>query len=245
MSQTPSAPETASADSLRARQDTRDVQRVLDGDTDAFEGIVRRWQGPLVNLAYRFSRDRSVAEELAQEAFVKIFRNLGRWRASALFSTWLFAVALNVYRSWARKKRPLFDSLDEPEMLGKRDQILGLDPSRGESRSDEPAIHRMVQREEEELVRRAVLALPEKFRDALVLFYFQEEDLPTTARVLGRPEGTVKAHLHRGRKLLAKRLGGRLERLETRDQESGRASRAEGTALGRSRIQKADGRRSP
>lgn len=212
MSQTSSAPED-----LRARQDARDVQSVLDGDTDAFEGIVRRWQGPLVNLAYRFSRDRFVAEELAQEAFVKVFRNLGRWRASASFSTWLFAVALNVYRSWARKKRPLFDSLDEPEMYGKRNQVLVLDPSRGGPVSDEPAVDRMVQREEEEVVRRAVLALPEKLRDALVLFYFQEEDLSTTARILGRPEGTVKAHLHRGRKRLAKRLSRWVEGLEERE----------------------------
>lgn len=237
MSRSTSAPEATSvSESRRARRDARDVQRVLDGDTDAFEGIVRRWQGPLVNLAYRFSRDRSVAEELAQEAFVKVFRNLERWRASAAFSTWLFAVALNVYRSWARKKRPLFDSLDEPGGLGEPERGLALDPTSGGPRSDGPAIDRMVQREEEERVRRAVLALPEKYRDALVVFYFQEEDLATTARVLDRPEGTVKAHLHRGRKLLAKRLRGRLEGLETQLRES---------ASGKSKIQEADGRRSP
>lgn len=192
------------AKELRAHQDKEDVQRVLAGDVDAFEGIVRRWQRPLVNLAHRFCRDRAVAEELAQEALVKIFRNLGRWQATGTFSTWMFAVALNVYRSWARKARPLFDSLDDEESRAER--FLDHEPS------GERPIDRLARREEAQRVRRAVLGLPAKFRDAMVVFYFQEQDLSTTAEILGRPEGTVKAHLHRGRKLLEKRLGKRLDK---------------------------------
>lgn len=66
------------------------VDRVLAGDIDAFEEIVSRWQKPLLNLAYRFSRDRPLAEEMAQEAFLKVFRSLRRWRRDAGFSTWMF-----------------------------------------------------------------------------------------------------------------------------------------------------------
>src|SRR5579863_4285292 len=75
------------------------VDRVLAGDLAAFEGIVRRWQGPLVNMAWRYCRDRSRAEELAQEAFLRAWRNLASWRRESSFSTWLFALAANVYRS--------------------------------------------------------------------------------------------------------------------------------------------------
>src|SRR5215470_11006512 len=73
--------------------------RVLAGDISAFEGIVRRWQGPLVNLAYRFCRDRGRAEEMAQEAFLRVYRKLDRWHSDSLFSSWMFAVAINLYRS--------------------------------------------------------------------------------------------------------------------------------------------------
>src|SRR5580698_5029703 len=80
-------------------EDLADVNRVLAGDARAFEGIVRRWQGPLVNMAWRYCRDRSRAEELAQEAFIRAWRGLSSWRRESSFSTWLFALAANVFRS--------------------------------------------------------------------------------------------------------------------------------------------------
>ena len=73
----------------------------------------RRWQGPLVNLAYRFCRDRARSEEMAQEAFLRAFRFLDRWRGDAAFSTWLFALATNVYRSQLRRRRIETLTLDE------------------------------------------------------------------------------------------------------------------------------------
>src|SRR6185295_14856348 len=86
-----------------AREDLEDVLKVQGGDISAFERIVLRWQGPLVNLAYRFCRDRSRAEDLAQEAFLRAYRALGGWRKDAAFSTWLFALATNLYRSELRR----------------------------------------------------------------------------------------------------------------------------------------------
>src|SRR5271165_3027966 len=66
-------------------QDLADVERVLAGEVRAFEGIVRRWQGPLVNMAWRYTRDRGRAEELAQEAFVRAWRGLAGWRREGSF----------------------------------------------------------------------------------------------------------------------------------------------------------------
>lgn len=81
---------------MSATEDQADVEKVLAGEISAFEGIVRRWQGPLVNLAYRFCGDRGRAEEMAQEAFVRAYRALDGWRKDAAFSTWLFARAANL-----------------------------------------------------------------------------------------------------------------------------------------------------
>ena len=88
---------------MSAAEDRAEVERVLLGDISAFEGIVRRWQGPLINLAWRFCHDRGRAEEMAQETFLRTYRSLQTWRGDAAFSTWLFALATNLYRTELRR----------------------------------------------------------------------------------------------------------------------------------------------
>lgn len=175
---------------MSAEEDAADVARVLAGDASAFEPIVRRWQGPLINLAYRFCHDRGRAEEMAQEAFLRAFRRLGTWRGEAAFSTWLFALAANFYRSEIHRLPPLMTPLDDA-----RDAL--------EHRAAEPVID---SERRDRTVRRAVLGLPEKYRDVLTLFYFHEMDVAKTAASLGVPEGTVKARLSRGRDILRAKL---------------------------------------
>ena len=82
-----------------AAEDLADVDKVLAGNVGAFEGIVRRWQGPIVNMAWRYCRDRSRAEDLAQEAFLRAWRALPQWRRESSFSTWFYALAANLFRS--------------------------------------------------------------------------------------------------------------------------------------------------
>ncbi len=180
----------SSSNPQRAADDRQDAIRVLAGDTGAFEGIVRRWQSPLINLAYRFCRDRSRAEEMAQEAFLRVFRNLASWRQESAFSSWLFSLATNLYCSELRR-HPLvtlpFDEVREP--ADPREIDGGL-----EERNQSAAIHK------------AVESLPAKYREVLTLYYFHELDVPAAARSLGLPEGTVKAHLFRARNLLRDKL---------------------------------------
>jgi RNA polymerase sigma-70 factor, ECF subfamily len=98
---------------VSAEEDAADVARVLAGEVAAFEAIVRRWQKPLVNLAYRFCRDRSRAEDMAQEAFLRAYRSLSSWRKEAAFSTWLVALATNLYRSEITRLPPLTAPFEE------------------------------------------------------------------------------------------------------------------------------------
>ena len=170
--------------------DKADVEAVLAGDAEAFEGIVRRWQAPLVTLAYRYCRNRGQAEEMAQEAFLRTYRFLDRWKEDAPFKSWLFTVAANVYRSQMRRYAPPEVSSDLLNTLAG-----GSNPARILETDDE-----------NETVRRAVTRLPGKYRDAVVLFYFHDMDITQAAGSLGLPEGTLKARLHRGRALLERKL---------------------------------------
>jgi RNA polymerase sigma-70 factor (ECF subfamily) len=170
--------------------DQADVARVLDGDVQAFEGIVRRWQGPLINMAWRYCHDRGRAEEMAQEAFLRAWRGLSHWRRESSFSTWLFALAANVYRSELKRfpteTQPL-EAAPEPACPASQHSALAAQLSH-------------------DAVRRAVLALPLRYREPMVLFYFHEMDVAAAARTLGMPEGTLKARLSRARTLLRQRF---------------------------------------
>lgn len=175
---------------MSASEDKADVERVLAGDVEAFQGIVLRWQRPLVNLAYRYCRDRGRAEEMAQEAFLRAFRKLSYWRHDAVFSSWLFALAANLYRSKLRRipiKTVPLDEILEPKDM--RPSQLGLE-----------------EEQRDRAVRQAVATLPSKYRDAVVLFYFQEMDLDAAARSLGLNRGTLKSRLFRAREILRKKL---------------------------------------
>ena len=90
---------------MNAAEDQAAVEKVLAGDRSAFEGLVRRWQGPLVNLAYRFCRDRGRAEEMAQEAFLKAWRRLDDLSQAGSFASWLCGIVRNLCVDQKRRKR--------------------------------------------------------------------------------------------------------------------------------------------
>ena len=170
--------------------DLADIERVLAGEVQAFEGIVRRWQSPLINMAWRYCRDRGRAEEMAQEAFLRAWRGLSHWRQESSFSSWLFALAANVYRSELKR----FPTETLP--LAAAPEPAGLASQHRE----------FEERRRHEVLHRAVLALPLRYREPVVLFYFHEMDVAAAARTLGMPEGTLKARLSRARALLRQRF---------------------------------------
>src|SRR5215831_3115348 len=127
-------------------QDAADAARVIAGDLSAFEGIVLRWQQRLINLGWRFCRDRTMAEDMAQEVFLKAFRSLGSFRGESAFSTWLISIAVNTYRSRVRAEGLPLLSLNPARMFAVEKGVL----------------HDLEEHQRAEAVRRAVLTLPER-----------------------------------------------------------------------------------
>jgi RNA polymerase sigma-70 factor (ECF subfamily) len=163
------------------------------GDTAAFGEIVRGYQAMVYSLALHFLRDASLAEDLAQEVFLELYRNLGRIKSPDHLKFWLRKVTCHRAIDHARRKRPeaMLSLKDAPEPV-----TMPL--------ADDPLL--------EGRLWRLVASLPEKPRMALILRYQEDLTLPEIARVMETPPNTVKSMLERAlgvlRTKLARTLGG-------------------------------------
>ena len=155
-----------------------------------------------MTLAFRLVGEKSEAEELVQDSFLRAFRSLGTFRGDAKFSTWFYRILYNVCMTRVRRRGlvPV--------------QVDGEDPGSEGAVWADPApdvLKRMESAEVREILLEEMLQLPEAFRAALTLFYVQELKYEEMTHVLQIPVGTVKTHLSRGRTLLRERV---LERMK-------------------------------
>ncbi len=178
------------------------IARAVAGDGDAFAELIQPFEARVYNLAYRMSGSREVARDLAQEAFLKVFRALGRFKGQASFSTWLYRVVANTCLDQLRRERRsgAVASLDEPIETDTGD--LRREPA---DTTFEP--ERLVLRSELEAeVRSAVTALPPDHRLAILLRDFEDLTYDEIAQVMDCSLGTVKSRISRARCALRNRL---------------------------------------
>ncbi len=168
----------ADRDAPSAETDGALVFACQRGDREAFDRLVERYQRGIYRLCYRYVNDHEDANDLAQEAFLKAWRAIGRFRGDSSFSTWLYRIAVNACLNHRALRRPPTQEL--PESLP--------DPARG-------AEARALRDDEAERVRRAVSRLPDKQRATLILKIYHELTHEEVARVLGSTVGTAKSNL--------------------------------------------------
>jgi RNA polymerase sigma-70 factor (ECF subfamily) len=172
------------------------IDRCLGGDDAAWEHVVARFKRKVFHIAYKFTGRHDAAEDLTQEVFLKVFRSLDKFNRDADFSTWLSSVARNYcidrYRASKREKEVLVEDL----------VAFDLAPAAAGSNP-----HRVLEdRDRRSFLRRGLLALPEKLREAVVLRDLQGLSYQEMAEQLGLPEGTVKSRINRGREELTRLL---------------------------------------
>lgn len=187
------------------RSDEDLVARHLAGDPQAFAELVARHTGRLYNLAYRLTADQAEAEDIVQESFLRAFQALPRSQTGRAFKPWLFQIAVNRCRDWARRSRhrPLAFSSLEGVGLDEHDSpaesVPGLDPSPLEQ----------VERDElGSALGRAVMALEEEDRVILTLRYNEGLSYAEMSQILEAPTGTIGTHLFRAKLRLRKALLG-------------------------------------
>jgi len=174
-----------------AAQDAELLARVLEGDHDAFDQIMRNHEDRVFSVCLRIMGNREHALDATQETFLTAFRKASQFKGNAALGTWIYRIAVNTcYDHLRKQKRRRADPMPDR-----------LDPA---DHSAEDAVESAGLRPE---IERALAAISPEFRSAVVLSDIEGMSLPEVAEVLGVPVGTVKSRVFRGRRLLATELG--------------------------------------
>ncbi len=157
----------------------------------AFEIVLERYEAKVFRLCCAILRERSLAEDTAQEALIRIWKALPRFDGRAAISTWIYTIARNRCMTALQRRRDL-QSLSDPGVEHEAEAATAVMPREGE----EPSA----------LLKELVDALPERYRRTVTLYYYEERSVSEVALALGTAEGTVKTTLFRARAMLLERL---------------------------------------
>ncbi len=152
---------------------------------------MERYEQKVFRLCCSILRQPDQAEDVAQESLVRVWRALSKYDARASLSTWIYTITRNRCLTAIERRREL-DSLSDAAVVQEVDGLAGSGADVGEDPSQP--------------LTELVGALPERYRQALTLFYYQDRSIAEVALMLGQPEGTVKTNLHRARAMLLERL---------------------------------------
>jgi RNA polymerase sigma-70 factor, ECF subfamily len=185
---------------MALERDAELMLRVRDGDSTSFALLLERHRGPVIHFLYRMVQNQPVAEELAQEVFLRVYRSRSTYEPTAKFTTWLFRIATHLALNWIRDVRNEKgqESLDQE----------GIDGSGVRQVADrqQTVEQRLVYEARMDEVRRAIAALPEKQRTAVLMHKYQEMEYSQIAGVLSCSESAVKSLLFRAYETLRARL---------------------------------------
>ena len=167
------------------------------GSEKAYRELLDRYQRPVFSLVYRMVRDRELAEDLAQETFVKVFNHLDRFNPKYKFSSWIFKIASNLAIDTLRKREPVTVSIDGSRHAETAEEIESTRIT-VESKDENPEQF-LEAKELGQEIERAIGLLRPDYRTAILLRHVEGRAYEEIAEVMGVPLGTVKTFIHRAR----------------------------------------------
>ena len=194
---------------LRGASDQQIVAWAKQGYETAFRELVRRYERPLFSLLYRMVRDRALAEDLAQETFIKVLNGIGSYNPQFKFSSWIFKIANNAAIDHLRKRELDTLSLDGSPHAATPQEMQATALQLGD-RAESP-LQELEARELGGAIERSIARLRPEYRACILLRHVEGFSYEEIARTLDLPLGTVKTYIHRARNELRGYLGDRRE----------------------------------
>jgi RNA polymerase sigma-70 factor (ECF subfamily) len=162
--------------------------------------LVDLYKDKIYHHAYRMLGNKQEAEDVTQDTFLRLFNNLHRYDETQKFSTWIFRICTNLCIDRLRKRKPTY-SLDAEVEGGEGNDYYAMMPS-----NEDTPEKQVIVSETQRSIRKAIEAMPEKYKSIVVLRYLQDLSLQEISDVLDMPVTTIKTRLHRGREFLRKKL---------------------------------------
>ena len=182
--------------------DAEIMLRVSAGDDSGFGILIEKYRKQIVHFMFRMSRNQAVAEELAQEVFLRVYRSRQTYRAEAKFSTWLYRIATNLGVNHARDTK--YERTAQNVYLDQPDPETGTSPDVADSTLS--VEQELVRAERMNAIRKHVMALPERQRNAVLMHKYQEMDYKEIGDVLKLSESATKSLLFRAYQTLRENL---------------------------------------
>jgi RNA polymerase sigma-70 factor (ECF subfamily) len=176
------------------------VQRVQKGDKKAFDLLINKYQHRIVSLVARYVSDHSEAQDVAQEAFIKAYRAIDRFRGDSAFYTWLYRIAINTAKNWlvARKRRPPATDIDAADA-----EQYDMESRLKEQGTPE---NEMMREEIKRTVYDTIAELPDDLRTAIMLREIEGMSYEDIALTMDCPIGTVRSRIFRAREAIDEKL---------------------------------------
>ena len=166
------------------------IEKVAAGDTGCFACLLDRYSRPVHSLILKMVRNKEDAEELAQDVFMKVFRNLPSFKADCSFSTWIYRIAYNTAISELRRKKQEFVAIEESQIENVSEEEVSI------------LLGRTSENDQVEKLEHALTLLPPEERAMIMLFYMKQKSIEELTVITGLGASNVKVKLHRIRKKL-------------------------------------------
>lgn len=163
------------------------------------ERLMDCYGNDVLRIAYMYLKDKHLAEDVYQEVFIKVYKNFNKFRKDSSEKTWIMSITMNACKDMLRiswfKKVSIFKDVEEDLLLKPCENV------------DDSIINKV---QNEELLK-AVMNLPSKYKEPLILFYYEELSTVDISRILKIPEGTARSRLYRAREMLRSNIDGKIE----------------------------------
>jgi len=154
----------------------------------SFDEIIDRYKDAIFRMVYMHIGDFHKAEDITQEIFIKIFKNLSKFRGDSSIFTWIYKITINTISTYAKRSRTMADMLSVDYMEDLPD--------------DDWDEEKLIEGLQNSSVISLIQRLPDKYKEVLILYYYQDLKVEDICSIINEPQGTIKSKLHRGRNML-------------------------------------------